>query len=133
MEKINSIEQLDALSAKICELLQVGIDKASVVVPETLQQIVAWTLYKNATMSVMIVIVIAVLSWITILLSKKFVSNFEEIDEPMVVIYSVGTGMCFLTLTFSFVYLLTESIPSFIKALVAPNLVIIEQLGGLVK
>lgn len=133
MEKINSIEQLDALSAKICELLQVGIDKASVVIPETLQQIVAWTLYKNATMSVMIVIVIAVLSWITILLSKKFVSNFEKIDEPMVVIYGVGTGMCFLTLTFSFVYLLTESIPSFIKALVAPNLVIIEQLGGLVK
>ena len=42
MEKIQSIEQLDALSVKICELLQVGIDKASVVVPETLQQIVAW-------------------------------------------------------------------------------------------
>ena len=40
MEKIQSIEQLDALGTKICELLQVGIDKASVVVPETLQQIV---------------------------------------------------------------------------------------------
>ena len=51
MEKLESIEQLDALGTKICELLQVGIDKASVVVPETLQQIVAWTLYNNATTS----------------------------------------------------------------------------------
>ena len=33
MNKINSIEQLDALGTKICELLQVGIDKANTVVP----------------------------------------------------------------------------------------------------
>ena len=133
MEKINSIEQLDALGAKICELLQVGIDKASVVVPETLQQVVAWTLYKNATMSVMLVIIIAVLGCMTISLSKKFVSNFEEFDDPMIIIYGVGTGVCVLTLTFLSVHLLIESIPCFIKALVAPNLVIIEQLGVLVK
>lgn len=41
MEKIESIEQLDALGVKICEMLQVGIDKANTVVPETLQQMVA--------------------------------------------------------------------------------------------
>ena len=133
MEKIQSIEQLDALGAKICELLQVGIDKASVVVPETLQQIVAWTLYKNATMSVMLVIIIAVLGCITISLLKKFASTFEKFDDPTIIIYGVGAGVCFLALTISSVHLLIESIPCFIKALVAPNLVIIEQLGGLVK
>ena len=133
MEKINSIEQLDALGAKICELLQVGIDKASIVVPETLQQIVAWTLYKNATMSVMLVIVIAVLSWITIPLSKKFISKFEESDDLIVILYGIGVGVCFFGLVFAFMHLLIESIPLLIKALVAPNLVIIEQLGGLVK
>ena len=45
MENINSIEQLDALGAKICELLQVEIDKANIVVSETLQQIVAWQMW----------------------------------------------------------------------------------------
>ncbi len=133
MEKISSIEQLDALSAKICELLKVGIDKASVVVPETLQQIVAWTLYKNATMSVMLVIIIAVLGYITISLLKKFVSTSKEFDDPTIIMYGVGVCVCFSALMSSSVYLLTESIPLLIKALVAPNLVIIEQLGGLVK
>ena len=133
MEKIESIEQLDALGTKICELLQVGIDKASVVIPETLQQIVAWTLYKNATTSVMLVIVIAMLSWIIIPLSKKFVSKFEESDDPIVIPYGAGVAVCFFGLIFAFIYLLKESIPLLIKALVAPNLVIIEQLGGLVK
>lgn len=133
MEKISSIEQLDALSAKICELLQVGIDKASIVVPETLQQIVAWTLYKNATMSVMLVIIIAVLGYITISLLKKFVSTSKEFDDPTIIMYGVGVSVCFSALMSLSVYLSFESLPSLIKALVAPNLVIIEQLGGLVK
>lgn len=132
MNEINSIEQLDALGVKICEMLQVGIDKASIVVPETLQQIVAWTLYKNATMSVMLVIIIAVLGYITISLLKKFVSASKELDDPTIILYGVGVTVCF-ALMFSSVHLLIESIPCFIKALVAPNLVIIEQLGGLVK
>lgn len=133
MEKMQSIEQLDALGAKICELLQVGIDKASIVVPETLQQIVAWTLYKNATMSVMLVIIIAVLGYITISLLKKFVSTSKEFDDPTIIMYGVGVSVCFSALMSLSVYLSFESLPSLIKALVAPNLVIIEQLGGLVK
>ena len=130
MEKIESIEQLDALGAKICELLQVGIDKASVVVPETLQQIVAWTLYKNATMSLFLIAIIAVLARIMIPLCKKCVSTA---DDPVVMMYGAGTGGCFIGITMACVHLMTESIPLLIKALVAPNLVIIEQLGGLVK
>lgn len=130
MEKIQSIEQLDALGAKICELLQVGIDKASVVVPETLQQIVAWTLYKNATMSLFLIAIIALLAWIMIPLCKKCVSAD---DDPVIIIYGAEAGGCFLGITIACVHLITESIPLLIKALVAPNLVIIEQLGGLVK
>lgn len=131
MEKINSIEQLDALGVKICELLQVGIDKASIVVPETLQQIVAWTLYKNATISLLLIVIIVMLAWIMIPLCKKCVS--AAVDDPDIIMYGVGTSGCFTGITVACVYLITESIPCFIKALVAPNLVIIEQLGGLVK
>lgn len=130
MEKIQSIEQLDALGTKICELLQVGIDKASVVIPETLQQIVAWTLYNNATTSLFLVALIALLSWIMIPLCKKCVSVG---DDPVIMLYGAGTVGCFIGITMACVHLMTESIPLFIKALVAPNLVIIEQLGGLVK
>lgn len=130
MEKIQSIEQLDALGTKICELLQVGIDKASVVVPETLQQIVAWTLYNNATMSLFLIVIIVLLTWIMIPLCKKCV---QVDDDPVIMLYGAGTVGCFIGITMACVHLTTESIPLLIKALVAPNLVIIEQLGGLVK
>ena len=130
MNKINSIEHLDALGVKICEILQVGIDKANIVVPETLQQLVAWTLYKNATMSLFLIAIIALLAWIMIPLCKKCVSDD---DDPVIIMYGIGTGGCFIGITIACVHLITESIPLLIKALVAPNLVIIEQLGGLVK
>lgn len=130
MEKIESIEQLDALGVKICEMLQVGIDKANTVVPETLQQIVVWTLYKNATMSLFLIVIITMLTWIIISLHKKCVSTD---DDPAVVMYATGVCGCFLGITIAGVYLITESIPLLIKAIVAPNLVIIEQLGGLIK
>lgn len=135
MEKLESIEQLDALSAKICELLQVGIDKASVVVPETLQQIVAWVLYKNVATSIMLIAVICALTPITISLFKKFIPTFEKADDfnSSLFIQSIGIIMFSSALLASFICLLTESIPLLIKALVAPNLVIIEQLGSLVK
>lgn len=130
MEKIESIEQLDALGVKICEMLQVGIDKANTVVPETLQQIVAWTLYNNATTSLFLVALIALLTWIMIPLCKKCVLNS---DNPVVMMYGTGAAGCFIGIAMACEQLITESIPLLIKALVAPNLVIIEQLGGLVK
>ena len=130
MNKINSIEQLDALGVKICEMLQVGIDKANTVVPETLQQIVAWTLYNNAIMSLFLIAIIAVLSWIMIPLCKKCVLNS---DNPVIMMYGTGASGCFIGIALACEHLITESIPLLIKALVAPNLVIIEQLGGLVK
>lgn len=129
MEKIESIEQLDSLGTKICELLQVGIDKANTG-SEPLQQIVAWTLYNNATTSLFLVALIALLTWIMIPLCKKCVPIG---DDPVVMVYGTGAGVCLIGITMACVHLMTESIPALIKALVAPNLVIIEQLGGLVK
>lgn len=133
MEKINSIEQLDALGAKICELLQVGIDKANTVVPETLQQIVAWQIWENASMSVVIVLFNIVLLNIVKQTSKNFVSGLDK-DDGLI---EAGRGAIVIlgstVIVVSLIILMFETIPAFIKALVAPNLVIIEQLGGLVK
>ena len=134
MEKINSIEQLDALSAKICEMLQVGIDKASVVIPETLQQIVAWQIWGNAIASIFLVVFIVALIRIIVQLCKKVILDIDDVDvAPHTLIYEITITISSFCVLCAIVYLSFESLPSFIKALVAPNLVIIEQLGGLVK
>ena len=132
MEKIESIEQLDALGVKICEMLQVGIDKANTVVPETLQQIVAWEIWGNAITSIFLVIVIVALIRIIVPFGKRFISDFANYDETFL-IYGLAIGVCFICVLLAFMHLSMESLPSLIKALIAPNLVIIEQLGGLVK
>lgn len=132
MNKINSIEQLDALGAKICELLQVGIDKASVVVPETLQQIVAWQIWGNAINSIFLVAIIVALIRIIVPLSKRFISDVDNDDEAFI-FRGAALVVCSVCVLLSLIHLLMESLPSLIKALVAPNIVIIEQLGGLVK
>lgn len=133
MNKINSIEQLDALGAKICELLEVGIDKASIVVPETLQQIVAWQIWGNASMSVVIVLFNIVLLNIVKQTSKKFVSGIYKDDELITIGRETVLAIGCTAIALSLSILMFKTIPALIKALVAPNLVIIEQLGGLVK
>ena len=132
MEKIESIEQLDALDAKICELLQVGIDKASTVVPETLQQIIAWEIWGNGIASIFLAIVIVALIRIIVPLCKRFVSDVVN-DDAAFIFRGAVLVVCSICVLVSLVHLLTESLPSLIRALIAPNLVIIEQLGGLVK
>lgn len=132
MEKIQSIEQLDALSAKICELLQVGIDKASVVMPETLQQIVAWQMWNNGTLSILSFVVI-IISFILIKHTfKKFVEGIDKDGELIKAARGIAIAICGMISFLSFL-LLSSTIPALIKVLTAPNLVIIEQLGGLVK
>lgn len=132
MENIESIEQLDALGVKICEMLQVGIDKANTVVPETLQQIVAWEIWGNAITSIILVAIIVALIRIIVPLFKKVISDFAN-DDDSFIISGLAIGICSVCALLAFMYLSFESLPSLIKALVAPNLVIIEQLGGLVK
>ncbi len=132
MEKIQSIEQLDALGTKICELLQVGIDKANTVVPETLQQIVAWEIWNNGTLSILSFVVI-IISFILIKHTfKKFVEGIDKDDELIKAARGIAIAICGMVSFLSFL-LLSSTIPALIKVLTAPNLVIIEQLGGLVK
>lgn len=132
MNKINSIEQLDALGVKICELLQVGIDKANTVVPETLQQIVAWEIWNNGTLSILSFVVI-IISFILIKHTfKKFVEGIDKDDELIKAARGIAIAICGMVSFLSFL-LLSSTIPALIKVLTAPNLVIIEQLGGLVK
>ena len=132
MENINSIEQLDALGAKICELLQVGIDKANTVVPETLQQIIAWQMWNNGILSILSFIVI-IISFILIKhFSKKFSEGIDKDDELIEAARGGAIAICVIVSFLSFL-ILSQTIPALIKVLTAPNLVIIEQLGGLIK
>lgn len=132
MEKIESIEQLDALGVKICEMLQVGIDKASIVVPETLQQIVAWQMWNNGTLSILSFVVI-IISFILIKHTfKKLIEGIDKDGEFIKVVRGNVIAICAVISFLSFL-LLSITIPALIKVLTAPNLVIIEQLGGLVK
>ena len=132
MEKINSIEQLDALSAKICELFQVGIDKTNTVVPETLRQIVVRMLYQEAITSVLLIIVITVLTCMIISTCRKIVSASES-DERIIMLCGIHIMIYGLLITLASLHLLTKSIPLIVDVLVAPNLVIMENLGGFIK
>ena len=132
MEKISSIEQLDALGAKICELLQVGIDKATTVVPETLQQIVAWQMWNNAVLSILSFSVIIIAFILIKHFSKKFSEGVDKDDDLIEAARGGAIAICVIVSFFSFL-ILSQTIPALIKVLTAPNLVIIEQLGGLVK
>ena len=46
MDKIQTIEQLDKVGVKICAMLNVSIDKASVILPETFQQFIYFKLHQ---------------------------------------------------------------------------------------
>ena len=133
MEKIQSIEQLDALGAKICELLQVEIDKANTVVPETLQQIVALQIWGNAAGFIIFVVLIPILFNVLKRIATSLVANFEKEDEFLSALKACGVVLTSIGLLFLLINFILYTTPALIKALVAPNLVIIEQLGGLVK
>nr|DAR29728.1 MAG TPA: hypothetical protein [Caudoviricetes sp.] len=127
MDKIKSIEQFDALGVKICELLQVGIDKVSTVVPDTLQQIVAWQVWVNGIWLVLLTVLLIVLC----VMPKSSYARLGSYDERFYdIIITIFGGVFFII---SVIALLVRVIPNLVKALTAPNLVIIEQLGGLVK
>ena len=132
MEKINSIEQLDALGAKICELLQVGIDKANIVVPETLQQIITWQIWNNIVLSILSFIIMIFTFVLGKYFAKKFIEGFDKDDDLIEAARGGIIAICVAAFLSSFLIFL-QTIPALIKVLTAPNLVIIEQLGGLVK
>lgn len=127
---LTTVEQLDALSAKICELLQVNADKAETVVPETLQQIVALEFYNNLTLSIVLTLISFLLCYVIVRLVRKI---FIEGDSSEQAIFIVMLGVLMFGLAFALVHLIVSVIPTLIKASVAPNLIIIEKLGEVIK
>lgn len=47
MDKIQTIEQLDKVGLKLCEMMNVSIDKASTIIPETFQQYIQYVISNN--------------------------------------------------------------------------------------
>lgn len=127
---LTTVEQLDALSVKICELLQVNADKAETVVPETLQQIVALEFYNNLALCIVLTLISFLLCYVIVKLVRKI---FIEGDSPEQAIFIVLLGSLMFGLTFALVHLIMSVIPTLIKASVAPNLIIIEKLGEVIK
>lgn len=123
IEKLKSLEELDALTARICELLQTGIDGAQTVVPEVMRQIVAWQIWSNAFYLVALILLV----WIAAVSLKATVNAKEEAFCIM------GTLLSITIVILSVLIILLKVSPSLIKAVVAPHLVIIEKLGELVK
>lgn len=103
------------------------MNEANLVVPDTLQQIVAWQVCSNITYAIIFTLLIIALSF---LLRPSLIKALHKEDDTADVIIVVFGGTLFITVTG---ILLLVVIPALIKALTAPNLVIIERLGGLVR
>lgn len=116
---------MDALGVKICELLQVGIDKANIVLPETIQQLILWNIEKSViTLICAVVMLIAGLVFIKSY-KKTICQDLEE-----------SCGMINFLIGF---YLISGILLGIlggiglIKTVTVPNIVVIEQLSGLIK
>lgn len=127
---LTTVEQLNALNAKICELLQVNADKAETVVPETLQQIVALELYNNLALFIVLTLISFLLCYVIVKLVHKV---FIEGEYPEQAVFIVMLGGAIFGLSFALTHLIKSVIPAFVKASVAPNLIIIEKLGEVIK
>lgn len=127
---LTTVEQLNALSAKICELLQVNADKAETVVPETLQQIVALEFYNNLALCIVLTLISFLLCYVIVKLVPKV---FIEGDSPEQAVFIVMLGGLMFGLAFALAHLIMSVIPTLIKASVAPNLIIIEKLGEVIQ
>ena len=127
---LTTVEQLDALSVKICELLQVNADKSETVVPETLQQIVALEFYNNLALCIVLTLISFLLCYVIVKLVHKV---FTEGDSSEQAIFIVMIGGLSFGLAFALVHLIISVIPTLVKASVAPNLIIIEKLGEVIQ
>lgn len=127
---LTTVEQLNALNAKICELLQVNADKAETVVSETLQQIVALEFYNNLALSIVLTLISFLLCYVIVKLVNKV---FIDGESPEQAVFIVMLGGAIFGLAFALAHSIMSVIPALIKASVAPNLIIIEKLGDVIK
>lgn len=124
MEKIQTLEQLDKVGTKICELLNVSIDKANIIIPETMQQYINYTICID---SVLLTIMTIILILIGIHIKKCF--NSPELGDPIIAGLIAGFEMMATTaVIIAYVVLFAE----LLKAFIAPNMLIIEKFSQLV-
>lgn len=130
MDKIQTIEQLDKVGLKICEMLNVSIDKASIILPETFQQFIQFTIASDALNLILLPLGIFVM-W---LLRSKLLNNKLGIDIIDDEARSVVTSLTFIiasVVSVTFVICWIINVFEILKAILAPNMLIIEKFSQL--
>lgn len=129
MDKIQTIEQLDKVGVKICEMLNVSIDKASTIIPETFQQYIQYVIVTDVFLLMLFPIIIFV-CWFArhkFLHSKIVIENDEQEDVTIVI-----TFIC-IVISFFSILIWIDCILDLIEAILAPNILFIEKLSELSK
>lgn len=129
MNKIQTLEQLDKVGLKICEMLNVSIDKASTFIPETFQQYIQYVIATDVLLLILFPIIIFV-CWFArhkILHSKIVIENDEQ--EEVTVLTTIGC----IVISFISILIWVVCILDLIEAILAPNMLIIEKLSELSK
>lgn len=129
MDKIQTIEQLDKVGLKICEMLNVSIDKASVILPETFQQYIQYVIVTDAFLLILFPIIIFA-CWFARhkILHSKIVTELDDQEEVTV----LTTCGC-IVISFFSILIWVISMLDLIEAILAPNMLIIEKLTELSK
>lgn len=130
MDKIQTIEQLDKVGLKICEMLNVSIDKASIILPETFQQFIYFTIASDALNLILLPLGIFVM-W---LLRSKLLNNKLGIDIIDNEARSVVTSLTFIIascISVTFVVCWIINVFEILEAILAPNMLIIEKFSQL--
>ncbi len=129
MDKIQTIEQLDKVGLKICEMLNVSIDKASTFIPETFQQYIQYVIATDVFLLMLFPIIIFV-CWFARhkILHSKMVIELDDQEEVTV----LTTCGC-IVISFFSILIWIISILDLIEAILAPNMLIIEKLSELSK
>lgn len=129
MDKIQTIEQLDKVGLKICEMLNVSIDKASTFIPETFQQYIQYVIATEAILLILLPITIFA-CWFARhkILYSKIVIEVGMQEEANFLI----TCGC-IVISFFSILVWVHSIFDLFGAILAPNILIIEKLTELSK
>lgn len=130
MDKIQTLEQLDKVGLKICEMLNVSIDKASIILPETFQQFIQFTIASDALELILLPLGIFIM-WF---LRSKLLNNKLGIDIVDGEARDVITSLTFIiasVASVSFVICWILNIFEILEAILAPNMLIIEKFSQL--
>lgn len=131
MDKIQTIEQLDKVGLKICEMLNVSIDKASIILPETFQQFIYFTIASDALEMILLPICLFIM-WF---LRNKLLNNKLGIDIVDSEAREVVTSLTFIIASIiSLIFAICWVINVFeiLEAILAPNMLIIKKFSQLV-